>query len=176
LRDSLGESRDQVLLVKNDSAVRATGVLGLIVRPEKAPKYLRNAGLFLSATFSQTQGSEETVGVFWGISYRLFKNVNLFGGWSRKRGEELSYGFTRGAIQYVKDNPNNETLQRLYANELVLNPRSKELNRKYDGFRINQDFKLKYFAGSPVIESYNSAFVFGVAIPLKLVGELGGPK
>jgi len=153
---------NEVLLIRNDSRLRASAIAGLNFRirdlcsTSVAIKPLRETadcaghvptGIF--ASFQFTQNTANTLdGFMFGATWRIQDHLHFFAGVSLQKGKELSRGFVQKAEEVFK--------------------------RKFDDVRDFDGVSLKnpatgqlYFPESPIVDSFNTGFHLGFVMPVR---------
>jgi len=158
----------KTLVLEQDSKNRAEGYIGALFKLKEIGKAKRRR---LDALVSLQFGEGERGalnGFLFGLGYQINPSLSIVGGYSLRRGQELSPGFRAAASQFITEqkqssDPNvARDFERFELNDDSL---------MFDGLPLNRPgSEGRFFPGRPIINSFNSAFSIGIAIPLDLVG------
>lgn len=153
------KENDGRIYIENDSRYRPEALVGVLIRFSEfklrgSPRNL-NAALKLS----MTEGGSGTVdGVFVGVGLQINPALVIVGGFSRRKGKELSPGFQRAMGREIQSNPEKFGHIHLDGDGQVASIQD------YDGLPIPKDL----FAGEPIIDSFNTKWSIGIMVPLDL--------
>lgn len=149
------------LFVDLDSRARAEGYLGALFELKRFKKDKRLDAL-VSLQFGEGDRGALT-GFLFGFGYQINPSLSIVGGYSLRRGEELSPGFVLAAEDFIReqqaaDNPN---FRRFDLNNV---------KARFDGLSLVRPGTMdRIFPGNPIISSFNTGFSIGIAIPLDVM-------
>ena len=142
------------LFVQNDSPLRATGMLGLGFKFGK----WKSQPLSVFASLGLVDNTSPVVdGFVFGLNIGLNNHLGFAVGYGLHKQQELSYGFRRDAIQFVKD----EGLQERF-------PITMEQSKHYDALPLVGKEGSRFYPGCPLAESFNSSIFVGLTFPFTL--------
>ena len=162
------------LLIRNDSRQRVgmyPGVAIFLVKDSFGP--------FVSANL--VSGSQSVInGLTVGLAYRPKKDVGFgfFGGYSRSLGQELSLGFKRFAMDALETQPSADYFKQfkdLPRNGPSTSKPGFKREKDYDGFPTvlpNGSNSTRVFPGTPIVDSYNTSWSFGIFLDSTGLGNL----
>ena len=101
-----------------------------------------------------------------GLCNSVAKNLGVGFGYAVRRRSEISPGFQRAAVQFVRDS-NDQNLKDRYS--------SRESGMKMsNGLPQVDDAGNRYFPGPPIIERFNHSIFVGLTAPVGLKPLHGG--
>ena len=147
------------IYVENDSRIRPEFLFGLLIKAQDDGPLQK---LNLSVNVTMTEGGTNILdGVFLGAGWKISESIVLVGGYSRKRGMELSPGFQRAMSRAVRieqqENPNGKYGHIRFEHGLI------SRMEYYDGLEISKEVK-EVFPGDALIGSYNTKWSFGIMV------------
>ncbi len=146
------------LLTVNDSQFRASGQVGLAFKVADWKK--KPVDIFASLNF--VDNTAKTIdGFVFGTSIGIAKNLGIALGYSLRKKSELSFGFRRAAAQFLTDTTDENLKARFPLSGGVL-----DNDKLFDGLPLVDGNAMRYFPGSPIVDSFNHAFFIGLTFPI----------
>ena len=146
------------LLTVNDSQFRASGQVGLAFKVADWKK--KPVDIFASLNF--VDNTAKTIdGFVFGTSIGIAKNLGIALGYSLRKKSELSFGFRRAAAQFLTDTTDKNLKARFPLSGGVL-----DNDKLFDGLPLVDGNAMRYFPGSPIVDSFNHAFFIGLTFPI----------
>ena len=149
-----------------DSRTRAEGYLGAMFKLKEIGNKKKRLDALVSLQFGEGDRGA-LAGFLFGLGYQINPSLSIVGGYSLRRGEELSPGFERAADLYIAEQQGSD--DPAVAREFQ---RFSQLpgEARFDGLGLVRPGTAdRIFPGGPIINSFNSAFSIGIAIPLDVV-------
>ena len=182
LRDDVVDFKieDGDMLVENNSQMRPSAVAGVLLKifdfqtvfgwrlEEK-----KTIDFLLSLEFANAT-SKTLDGFVFGLGFGVNQYLEVYGGVSVRTGQEISDGFRKAAqqlareIRGLRDTDENKRIRSDFARFSKL-AKDTSNDNDFDGFpTISPITNEQFFPGTPLINSTNSAWVVGVALPIDI--------
>ena len=173
---------DGVMLIENDSSMRPSAVAGVLVKLvdfqtlfgwRMAEK--KTLDFLVSLEFAHDT-SKTLDGFVFGLGLGVNRYLEFYGGVSVRTGQEVRFGFRKAAKQLAReihglpDTKENRRIKSDFERFRMFNT-----DERFDGFStISPITQEPIFPGSPLVSSTNSAWVFGVALPVDIFNLIRG--
>lgn len=176
---------NNVLLVENDSRLRPSAFIGFLLElfdfqkvffDKFRMKEKKTVDLLVSLEFAK--GTSNILdGFVGGVGFGVNRYLEIFGGVSVRTGQEISFGFkqaTKRLSEEIEALPGttdeNRRIKLDFARFKNEDDEYFKADEYYDGLSTISPITNKpIFPGSPLTNSTNKAWVFGIAIPLDLL-------
>lgn len=165
--------RDNTLVIVNDSPKRAAALAGILARIGR----VKNHDVSLHSSFQFIQGDNAFLdGVSFGLGYELNSFAHVTMGVMLRKGNELGPGFRRDVAALLREPASGEAFDRFR----LYDPSGNQA--ALDGIPLVRDVAGKaspYYAGDPIVASYNWSWYVGVVVPIRLgelIGKAGAKK